>query len=375
MKGKMKPPLMTVALAALLAVACEGTRKGPYLTTAGGPTEMTIRWQLCRTETCLLEWGREGGPSLGRVLTEEEGNGLDDHRHAYTITGLDPASTYWYRVGTDGGEYGGTFRTGEAADATSLKFLVYGDTLLDLEAHDRVAAAILDTVEEDPGFRTFLLDVGDMVLLGDSEAFWDLQFFNPTYANIRRMLAEIPLVPCRGNHEASGALFRKYFPYPYEPGGFYRSFDSGPAHFCIVDVYADLSPGSAELEWLDEDLRSTDKPWKFLLLHEPGWSAGGHPNNVTVQQSVQPLCTEWGVDMVLAGHNHYYARAEVDGVVHVTTGGGGSPLYDPTPGYTPEVVVTAKCHHFCKVEIDGAILSFSAVRLDGVVIDAFRIEK
>lgn len=38
----------------------------------------------------------------------------------------------------------------------------------------------------------------------------------------------------------------------------------------------------------------------------PGWTSGGsHGNNSTVQSVIQPLCTQYGVDFVIGGHNHY----------------------------------------------------------------------
>jgi hypothetical protein len=75
---------------------------------------------------------------------------------------------------------------------------------------------------------------------------------------------------------------------------------------------------------------------------------------------------------LFAGHNHYYARAVVNGVQHVTTGGGGAPLYTPDPGY-PNVVATTETHHFCKVKLVGDVLDFKAVTPAGAVIDSFII--
>jgi hypothetical protein len=40
---------------------------------------------------------------------------------------------------------------------------------------------------------------------------------------------------------------------------------------------------------------------------------------------------------VFGGHNHYYACAEVNGVIYITTGGGDAPLITPDPSY-PNVV-------------------------------------
>ena len=132
-----------------------------------------------------------------------------------------------------------------------------------------------------------------------------------------------------------------------------------------------------QLSWLKKDLASSKKVWKFLVYHEPGWSAGGsyaHPNNTVVQRYLQPLMERYNVSMAFAGHNHYYARALVKGVHHITTGGGGAPLYNPDRN-SPNVVTSSKANHFCKVEIEDNILRFSAVKPDGTVINTFTINK
>jgi hypothetical protein len=60
----------------------------------------------------------------------------------------------------------------------------------------------------------------------------------------------------------------------------------------------------------------------------------------------------------------------VEGVAHVTAGGGGAPLYEPEDGH-PNIVVHDQSNHFCKIDIQGGRLTFEAVRLDGTVIDTF----
>jgi hypothetical protein len=186
------------------------------------------------------------------------------------------------------------------------------------------------------------------------------------------MLAELPYQSCMGNHEESGVLFKKYFPYPYEADR-YWSFDYGPVHFVMVDQYVPYGSGSTQHTWIGNDLAATSKPWKIIVLHEPGWSAGGnHGNNATVQNDIQPLCELHGVSIILAGHNHYYARCVVNDVQHVTTGGGGAPLYTPDTGY-PNLVASARAYHYCDIEIDDGTLSFVAVSTSGDTIDAFTL--
>ena len=151
----------------------------------------------------------------------------------------------------------------------------------------------------------------------------------------------------------------------------YWSFDYGPVHVVIVDQYVDYGPGSAQLTWVEDDLSASMKDWKIIVLHEPGWSAGGgHGNNGWVQRYIQPLCERYGVDIIFCGHNHYYARADVMGVQHITTGGGGAPLHTPHPSY-PFVVAAARTYEFCKIDIRGHELTFEAVKPDGTIIDRF----
>ncbi len=167
-------------------------------------------------------------------------------------------------------------------------------------------------------------------------------------------------------------MFDKYFPYPYV-SNFYWSFDYGPAHFAVLDQYVSYTPGSAQYIWLENDLANTSKEWKFLVFHEPGWSAlGGHANNTTVQTYIQPLCLTYGVDVIFAGHNHYYARCEVDGIQHITTGGGGAPLATPDQN-APNLVYAESCYQYCEISIQADQLNFACKRRDGTVADSFTI--
>jgi hypothetical protein len=76
------------------------------------------------------------------------------------------------------------------------------------------------------------------------------------------------------------------------------------------------------------------------------------------------------VQLVIAGHNHYYSRAEVDGVTHITTGGGGAPLYNPESGW-PRVVNYIKAFHYVKFKIEGMILNVQVLSPQGEVLDEF----
>jgi hypothetical protein len=344
-------------------------RKGPYLIYTGQNTEMKVLWQLAVTDSCAIEWGVDQPYGLGSAVTSEYGI---DHQHSFTIVHLTPSTLYQYRVIAREDTFAGSFRTAPRGDATQIGFFACGDTRSYPADHDQVAAGMLSAYAAEPDLQSIVVSSGDLVSSGDNEDAWDTQFFDPSYTNIHTMLATLPYQSCRGNHEGSGAVYYKYFPYPYE-SPMYWSFDYGPAHFVFVDQYVSYAPGSAQYTWIENDLATTAKPWRFLVFHEPAWSAdGGHENNTDAQNYLQPLCVEHNVAMTIAGHNHYYARAVVEGVQHVTTGGGGAPLYTPDLGY-PYIVAGAEVHHFCIIKIDDVELSFAAISTAGDTIDQFTL--
>jgi hypothetical protein len=345
-------------------------RKAPYLLFAGDNTNMKVLWQLNSTAACTISWGLDMLYSLGNEQTLEFGI---DHQHAYTITNLTPSTKYYYKVTADTNTFVGSFRAAPPSYANHTDLIVYGDTRSYPADHDQVAEAIVSTCAADSSFQSVIVSVGDLVNDGDQESDWDTELFNAAYSHLQEMLASMPYEVAIGNHERSGKLFSKYFPYPFVVGR-YWSFDYGPAHFVMVDQYTNYGPSSPQLNWIKNDLASTVKPWKFICLHEPGWSAGGHTNSIRVQSCLQPLCEEYGVAILFAGHNHYYARAEVNGVQHITTGGGGAPLSPPDTTY-PNIVTGTKTLHYCKIEIDDSLLRFTAVTPAGNVIDKFTLNR
>ncbi len=360
--------ILTLFLFSSLAHAVQ-IEKGPYLIYEGNTAKMTVLWQLDVTGTCVLEWGTDTTYADGTVQTGEYGG---DHQHKYSISGLSTATKYYYRVEVGGTWHTGSFRSAPDATAQNVKLLAYGDTRSYPSDHNTVAGQMLNAYTNTPGYQTLALHVGDFINSGDQEIDWQDEFFPRTQPNILQMQSELPIMGCKGNHEGTGTLYEKYFPYPYESGGFYWSYDYGPAHVVVIDQYVGYSSGSTQITWLENDLAATTKKWIFLVFHEPAWSAGGHSNDTQAQNVIQPLCEQYGVDVIFAGHNHYYARAVVQGVHHVTAGGGGAPLYSPNSN-AQNVVASSMSHHHCEIDIQGNQLDFVARNSSGSVIDSFSL--
>jgi predicted phosphodiesterase len=122
----------------------------------------------------------------------------------------------------------------------------------------------------------------------------------------------------------------------------FYSFDVGDAHVSVLynPWYSlhNFSKDTNQLHWLTNDLATTTKPWKFLLMHQPvasstghGWSSYGGttlPDTVDFGNTIYPIVAKYGVDLMLAGHSHTFEKFNpVDGCISVVSGGGGAAPY------------------------------------------------
>lgn len=344
--------------------------KTPYLIYPGDDTQMTLLWQLDAKDASVVKWGLYTSCSSGQAVTTEYNS---SHQHAYTFNGLVPGIRYYYKVFASKGLSKGSFLAAPQNTATRVKFFVFGDTRTYPATHNALASQMISAYSTDPEFQTMALMVGDLTTDGNYETFWTSDYFNQQYTNIQQYHSEIPVQIAMGNHEGTGELFQKYFPYPFVANR-YWSFDYGPAHVAVLDQYEPQGFSQQQLDWVTNDLAMSTKTWKIIIFHEPGWSAGPHAPNVDIQQKIQPLAKRYGA-ILIGGHLHYYARAVVDGVQHITTGGGGAELMAPNPS-SQYVVKTDSSHHYCTIEIDGNSLLFRAIRLNGGgLIESFTLTK
>jgi len=79
------------------------------------------------------------------------------------------------------------------------------------------------------------------------------------------------------------------------------------------------------------------------------FNIGGHGEDERgLKPILVPLFEKYGVGAVFSGHDHNYQRVLYNGIEYVVTGGGGSPLYDPTRT-SPYLQKFSKDYHFCLI--------------------------
>jgi 3',5'-cyclic AMP phosphodiesterase CpdA len=80
-----------------------------------------------------------------------------------------------------------------------------------------------------------------------------------------------------------------------------------------------------QLAWLENKLKADTAKWKVAYFHHPPYSSGGkHGSEVGLREVVEPLFVRYGVNVVFAGHEHFYERIKPQkGIYYFISGAGG----------------------------------------------------
>lgn len=190
-----------------------------------------------------------------------------------------------------------------------------------------------------------LLDVitGTIYTLGDN-AYPDgtaanfADCFGPTWG---RHLARMKPVPGNHDYHVTGAAgYYSYFGAAASPQevnctsdckGYY-SYDLGAWHIIALNSEIEVKAGSAQEQWLRQDLAAHPAACTLAYWHKPRFSSGEHQNDADFHAFWVALY-EAGVDVVLNGHDHNYERfapqnpggqADPDGIREFVVGTGGT---------------------------------------------------
>ncbi|HOX04941.1 MAG TPA: metallophosphoesterase [Planctomycetota bacterium] len=372
----------TLCSAAAAEKPVPGPLSGPYAV-ALAADGATICWQTEKKAVGLAVVKAEGAAEA-KTFTEPKAVEF----HALKVTGLAAGTEHQVEVfsGAAGGPALGTlrFRTAPQAgakDGADFAFFAYGDTRTRKDAHEQVIKALVAEVERLKQ-HTFVLHTGDFAQGGSDEEATAEQFFRPAAP----LLARLPLVPVRGNHEGGTDLFPKYFPIPDRPEASGHAddlcFDYGSVRILALDQYTRPKSEDGRMKWLAEKLAEAKDRWRFVTFHEPMYSTGSHGGNVGFRKEVESVLIAGKVHAVFVGHDHNYERTKpINGITHLTIGGGGAPLrgkgFDVGADWSVKFAATV---HFLTVAVSPDKLSFkvfgpSAKGDEFEAFDAFEIPK
>lgn len=324
----------------------DGTPTRVWRNASDNTTSLNVSWfadpRSAGNEAQLQISQSEGTIGSGKVYTGTcQLTAFSDNKAAYVCGAvaedLQEATTYYYRVG-DGEHWSSvrSFTTGY--QNTGIQALVLGDLQ---ESNNANLEGILNAV----GIENYDLTIqtGDLVDDGGSYALW-----NNTFS----MLEELPTgrLFAIGNHEQSGSLDPNALIYNQEGGSSYYSAQYGNV-FVATIAYNSFS--QQVLEQLKADAQASQATWKILVTHQPPYYTNKVAGmDASTQRAVAQAVQEAGIDVVLSGHDHSYARTqplyngavdEEKGITYFICGSLGEKSYGVTN--TPEF-------HFAKATND-----------------------
>jgi len=296
-----------------------------------------------------------------------------------TLTSLQPGTKYYYQLcnkNTGEDKYFQSkvfmFHT-QRAPGSEYTFLVEADPHLDENSDGNIYESILSGMLKQE--VDFIIDLGDASmaekLASNQEEVEDRNILLRSYWD--NIAHSIPFFMVLGNHDGEagwndkssnsiGALtasIRKTcFPNPM-PGTFYSglsdtsyAWEWGDALFVILDPFSftnkkpqevnwNWTLGKEQYDWLGNTLKQSKAKYKFVFIHHlvggidefarggagaaPFYEWGGKdPKGLYSfnemrpdwEMPIQQMLKENGVDIVFHGHDHFYAREELDGIIY-----------------------------------------------------------
>ncbi|MDT0317904.1 metallophosphoesterase family protein [Streptomyces millisiae] len=232
--------------------------------------------------------------------------------HTVNFTDLEPNTRYSYRVG-DGVNWSEWVDFTTAADELEpFSFIYYGDAQNYIDS--AVPRVFRQAFADRPDAR-LIINAGDLVNSPNSEEEWGQWHQADGFID-----GQVNNVSVPGNHEyGSGRLssfWRPQFPYPDngpgtpETNGTAYTVDYQGVRFIALDsnLQNNATVMAAQTEWLAGLLRDNPNRWTVVTFHHPVYSMTGTRNNTNVRAQWGPLFEEYGVDLVLQGHDHSYGR-------------------------------------------------------------------
>ena len=176
-----------------------------------------------------------------------------------------------------------------------------------------------------------------------------------------------------GNHDNTNERLYKPFNMNGERYYTFKPSNGSVRFFALDSNYMDR----AQLAWLDKELANSGSDWKICYFHHPIYSSGKtHGSDLRLRTQLEPLFIKYGVNVVLAGHDHFYERIKPQhGIQYFVSGAGGQLR----PGDVRRSDLTEKAfdtgYHFILFEIADDTLFFQAISDQGQTVDSGAITR
>jgi acid phosphatase type 7 len=320
--------------------------------------------------------------------------------YSVVVDGLKPNTLYAYRVGA-GSEWSewSQFRTAES-NVAPFRFAFFGDPQEDIKEHlSRVFRQAFATAPD----ASFWLFSGDITDNPDDRLLEELYYAaGPVFRGTPSILAP-------GNHDnmykvengmvalnkkgkkdrtkTLSPLWRGQFTLPengisgFEESSYYVDYQG--VRFVMMNSNDRLTEQAL---WLDTLLAHNPNRWTVVAFHHPLYSMGRERDERETRNAFLPVFDKYGVDLVLTGHDHAYARSyrlrngvrvkdAEQGTVYVVSVS-GPKAYEINSQYADLMAkVGSNAQLFQVIAVDGLQLKYESYTATGKLYDSFELTK
>ena len=347
------PPRSALPLLRFLLLIWAGTQGPCFFEARAATYRYRMTWREDPATTAVIGF-QQVGDSPVRLVYDLQPGGTDPANYRFSarparttnyhgmrnvfvhLGRLRPATTYHFLViDADGSSRPLRFETAPASPASPLSIVAGGDSRNNravAQAANRLVAKLRPH---------FVLFGGDMTT-SDSPAEWAawLDDWQLTTSADGRLT---PILPARGNHEASNATIYELFDVPSPAVTYALTF--GGSLLRTYTLNSLNAPGGNQQAWLSRDLATCRTQWKIAQYHH-----SMRPHTARKREN-DPLVFYWaglfhhfGVDLVLESDGHVvkqtwpirpsrqpgsaqgFVRDDAAGTVYIGEGGWGAPL-------------------------------------------------
>lgn len=301
---------------------------------------------------------------------------------------ITPSSTIYYSIYnsvTSTWTAQKTYASTPSLNTSTFTFAAVGDSRTNVGVWNTISNLI---GAKNPAFVVFN---GDIVDTGNSGTQWNAWFNNGP-----NLIGNKLILHAQGNHDvASASYYQNIFELPKNNTSqteLYYSVDYGEAIFICLNSE---TPGdAAQRTWLHNTLAANaTKKWKIITFHRPFYTVGPHAGEMDSYWNTWfKDFDDYGVDLILTGHDHLYERFKpinrnvstttavanygslpTEGRCQVVCGGAGAPLY--TPGTSSLLQSFKSDYHYVMFDVTNTTLCGTTYDDSDVIIDNFCINK
>ncbi|HJM19061.1 MAG TPA: metallophosphoesterase family protein [Candidatus Thalassarchaeaceae archaeon] len=375
---------------------CPGTLVGDnepsqiHLQMTDDPSEVVVMWATTGRGNAVVEWDGQSSDGYSYCYNH------DMAFHMASMTGLTPGEEVTYRVG-DGNTWSQDYKfTPINLEANQFEWIAIADHGDSSAAIDVTEGIIADSAAQ------MVTISGDISYADGEQSVWDSWFENQELS-----MTKIPWITAVGNHEYEPGYEFTPYEHRFDSDGqieseiFWFSRNVPGVHMVFMSTEHDYTPGSAQYSWLEQDLTSVNRdvtPFVIVYGHKPMYSSNSyHGSEVELRVALETLYVNQGVDLVIAGHDHFYERTwpvldelvQNNGIndrfsrghapIHLVIGIAGRSSYEELDEPQPEWSAFREnsTYGWTRLVYNGESreLTFTHHRIDGTIGDQFTIQE